>query len=113
MTSIIDDNLDTMQIIYSKYFSLGHITDDISDKCGLICLICYITEKIKKLKPTIDYYDVIKQLAKGYLNDLEIKGLTAVCTDFAYGCTKFSNFGIEDKKIPEQIKAMLANRSPF
>ena len=85
-----------MQKIYNKYFSLNFLGNSISNKFALISLTCYLTYKLKAKKP----------------EDL-LKGLAVICSDFAYGCTEFLTFGIEDKKIPEKIKELLDSWIPF
>lgn len=102
-----------MQRIYSEYFSLGHFNTDINTKFALIALICYITEKLKEKKPDVTHYQVIRKISGDSISEDQIKGLAVVCSDFAYGCTQFPTFGIEDKKIPAKIREILSNWLPF
>lgn len=102
-----------MQRIYSNYFSLGHINADINTKFALISLICYITNKLKEKKPDITHYQTIKKIIGEGVSEDFIKGLAVVCSDFAYGCTQFPTFGIDDKDIPTKIKEILTSYIPF
>lgn len=102
-----------MQEIYSRYFSLGHLNSDISTKFALISLICYLTSKLKEKKPDVTHYQIIRKIIGDEIPEDFIKGLAVVCSDFAYGCTQFPTFGIEDKKIPDKIKEILLNWIPF
>lgn len=102
-----------MRRLYKEYFSLGYLNTDINTKFALISLICYITEKLKKKKPDVTYYQVIYKLASNLVSEESIKGLAIMCEDFSYGCTQFPTFGIEDKDIPKKIREILHNWLPF
>lgn len=102
-----------MQKMYYDNFSLGHLNTDINSKFALISLICYLTKKLKEKKPDVTYYQVVYKLANGLIPDDNIKGLAVVCSDFAYGCSEFPTFGIEDKNIPIKVKEILSNWVPF
>lgn len=101
-----------MQRIYSRYFTMGYINTDINTKFALISLVCYLTEKLKEKKPDVTHYQIIRKLSNGIPED-HIKGLAVICSDFAYGCTQFPTFGIEEKKIPIKIKEILSCWLPF
>lgn len=101
-----------MQRIYSRYFTMGYINTDINTKFALISLVCYLTEKLKEKKPDVTHYQIIRKLSNGIPED-RIKGLAVICSDFAYGCTQFPTFGIEEKKIPIKIKEILSCWLPF
>lgn len=105
-----------MQRIYDQYFSLKYMGKDINSKFALISLTCYITNKMKEKNPDVSHWTVlykINQSAGCPVTEDFLKGLAVVCSDFAYGCTEFPTFGIEDKKIPEKIKELLSNHLPF
>ena len=106
-------NYSELEDIYKKHFSLGYINTDINTRFALISLICYITKKLKSKHPDITYYQVIYKLAEGNIPEDNIKGLAILCEDFAYGCTEFPTFGIDDKKIPGKIKEILKSWLPF
>lgn len=106
-------NYSELETIYKKYFSLGYMNTDINTRFALVSLICYITKRLKSKHPDVTYYQVIYKLAENYIPEDNIKGLAILCEDFAYGCTEFPTFGIEDKKIPSKIKEILSNWLPF
>lgn len=101
-----------MQEIYQKYFSLGYLNTDISTKFALISLTCYIVNKLKKKKPDVTYYQVLRKIDSNLPEDF-IKGLSVVCSDFAYGCEVFPTFDIEDKQMIAKIKEILNSYIPF
>lgn len=102
-----------MQDIYRKYFSLGNLNTDINSKFALISLICYITYELQKKNPDVTHYQIIRKIVGTEIPEDFIKGLSVVCSDFSYGCTKFPTFGIEDKKIPLKIKELIDTYLPF
>ena len=102
-----------MQRLYSSYFSLGYLNPDINTKFALISLICYLTDKIKSKKPDTTHYQIIRKILGNDLPEDLAKGLAMVCSDFAYGCTQFPTFGIDDKNIPAKIKEIISARAPF
>lgn len=105
---------DEMRKLYAKRFSLGHLNTDINSKFALISLICYVTNKLKDKKPSVNHYNVIRSIIKS--DDLPedfIKGLAVVCEDFSYGCTEFPTFNIEPKNMPSTIQNILKNYLPF
>lgn len=106
-------NFSELETIYKKYFSLGYMNTDINTRFALVSLICYVTQKLKSKRPDVTYYQVIYKLAESCIPEDNIKGLAILCEDFAYGCTEFPTFGIEDKKIPGKIKEILMNWLPF
>ena len=59
------------------------------------------------------HYDIIKQIAKEEIPDAFCRSLSVICEDFAYGCSEFPTFGIEDKEIPGKIKEILLTWVPF
>lgn len=106
--------LNDLREIYRRYFSLYYLGPEIDKKFAVISLICYLTETLKKKKPLITYEQVIKTICKDFRLSIDsIKGLAILCEDFAYGCTKFPTFGIEDKKIPAKIRELLEVQLPF
>ena len=44
---------------YSKYFSLGYLGNNMSDKFAIIALTCYITKEIRKKGKKINCYDIL------------------------------------------------------
>lgn len=76
-------------------------------------MICYLTSKLKEKKPDVTHYQTIRKIIREEIPEDFIKGLAVICSDFAYGCTQFPTFGIEDKKIPNKIKEILLSWTPF
>lgn len=108
-----DIDLSKLQQVYSKYFSLGYLNTDISNKFALISLICFVTYKLQQKNSNITHYQVIKKIIKDELPEDFVKGLSVVCSDFSYSCTTFPTFNIEPKDMPKKIKEILANYLPF
>lgn len=100
--------------IYSEYFSLGYLGNDISKKFALISLICYVTYKSKLKHPDTTPYEIIMKLSKDMgLPENFIKGLSIICDDYLYQCTEFPTFGLKGKEILEKIKEILNSYLPF
>ena len=100
--------------IYTDNFSLGYLNVDAGDKLALISLVCYITQKAKEKKPGVTVYQVLSNLNKDtYVSEDFIVGLTIICEDFMYHCTKFPTFGTPDKEIVPTIKNLLKSYLPF
>lgn len=102
-----------MQRIYSKYFSLGFLGNNISNKFALISLTCYLVEKLKTKKPDVTHWTVLYKISNGSVPEDLLKGLSVICSDFAYGCTEFPTFDLKDKDIPAKIKELLNMNNPF
>lgn len=80
----------------------------------LISLICYVVHKNKPKDPDFTPYSLLYKLnAKLHLPDDFIKGLSIVCEDFSYQCDSFPTFGLEGKKILEEIISILKCWIPF
>lgn len=105
--------------LYSEYFSLGYINGNntrspIENRFVLISLICYVTYKTKLKNPDTTHYQIITKLSQNLgLPDEFIKGLSIICEDFSYQCTKFPTFGLEGKNILLEINAILKTYIPF
>lgn len=108
-----EKSLEDLKQIHSDYFSLGYLNTDINAKFALISLVCYLVQVIKTKKSNISHYKVIKQIIKEDIPDSFCRSFSVICEDFAYGCTQFPTFGIEDKKIPAKIREILLTWIPF
>lgn len=108
-----NESIDSLRQIHSTYFSLGYLSTDINSKFALISLICYLVQAIKQKKPDITYYNVVKQIIKDEIPDAFCRSFSVICEDFAYGCSEFPTFGIENKKIPSTIREILLTWFPF
>ncbi len=102
-----------MQEIYNKYFSLGFLGNDISNKFALISLTCYLVEKLKAKKPDITHWTVLYKISNGSVPEDYLKGLAVICSDLSYGCHEFPTFELKDKDIPAKIKELLNQHLPF
>ena len=106
---------------YSEHFSLGYLNLPESDghspferKLILISLLCYVVEKNKPKNPDLTHYALLYKLNKTLdLPDEFLKGLAIVCEDFSYQCHEFPTFGLEGKKILEEIISILKTYVPF
>ena len=106
---------------YSEHFSLGNLNLPESNghspferKLILISLICYLYNKNKPKNPDLTYYSLIYKLNKSLeLPDDFLKGLAIICEDFSYNSKEFPTFGLEGKKILEEIVSILKCYMPF
>lgn len=114
-------SFDELKRFYSEHFSLGYLNIPESDehssferKLILISLICYVVEKNKAKNPDLTHYSLLYKI-NGKLNlpDNFIKGLAIVCEDFAYQNHNFPTFGLEGKKILDEIISILKTYLPF
>jgi hypothetical protein len=48
MDELNNISFEKLAAIYQKYFSLGYLNSDSSDKLACIALTCYITNELKK-----------------------------------------------------------------
>ena len=106
-----------LQNLYYKYFSLSNLSKDVTDRFGVISLVCYLTNSQKLKSPDITCYKVIqKVLARGdnQLPDDFIKGLSVICEDYMLNCKEFNNFGLKNtKEIVDKLNAIFNNYLPF
>ena len=50
--------------IYDKYFSLGYLNTDVSDKLACISLTCYLTNALREKGQKVNCYQVLLQVGK-------------------------------------------------
>lgn len=116
MNSLQNLNFDKVCSIYSKYFDLGYLGTDITNKFACIALVCRVTYELNKKGKKMTCYDVLLNICKDR-SDKEkntvLKSLGAVCESFMFGTDTFPDFGIEVKEMPQTIKNLLKNYSPF
>lgn len=103
-----------LSAIYSRYFSLGSLGDNINMKFALISLLGYLVYKMKQKRPDVTYYEVVAKLAeKTGLDEHDIQAISIITEDFAYGCTEFPTFDLQPKDIPAKIKEIMGKFLPF
>ena len=116
MNSLENISFDKLSKIYTKYFTLGYLNSNLSDKLACIALTCYLTNELKKKGKNVTCYDVLLKVGKDF-PDLEkntfLKSLAAICEDYMYGCAVFPDFGIPVKEMPKQLKILLDKYCPF
>ena len=93
-----------------KYY-LGYLGKDITKKLALVSLLGYLKYKIQK--PEITMFRLVRKLAPERITDDQVNNIATICEDFTRDCTEFTTFGLEDKEIPNQIKKLLEQWSPF
>ena len=71
MNSLDNLNYDKVLKLYSKYFSLGYLGNNMSDKFAIIALTCYITKEIRKKGKKINCYDILLQIAKDFPDEIK------------------------------------------
>ena len=116
MNDLENISFEKLSKIYTKYFTLGYLNSNMSDKLACIALTCYITNEFRKKGKKVTCYDVLKSVAKDWpkvSKDTFLKSLGAICEDFMYGCDTFLDFGIPVKEMPQQLKKLLDNYCPF
>ena len=114
-------NFNELRRFYSEHFSLGYLNlpdskehSSFERKLILISLICYVVEKNKSKNPDLTHYELLYKLnTKLGLPDDFIKGLAIVCEDFSYQEHSFPTFGLQGKKILEEIINILKTYMPF
>lgn len=116
MNNLENLNYDKVSKLYSKYFSLGYLGANMSDKFAAIALTCYITKEIRKKGKKMNCYDILLQICKDFSDEQKntfLKSLGAICEDLMYGCEDFLDFGISPKEMPKQLKNILDKYCPF
>lgn len=116
MNSLEDISFEKLSKIYTKYFTLGYLNTNISDKLACIALTCYITNQIRKKGKNVTCYDVLLKIENDFTSTDKktfLKSLGAVCEDFMYGCDTFIDFGIPPREMPSQLKKLLDKYCPF
>lgn len=87
---------------------------DLGDKMGLIMMICYLTDVLKKKKPNLTHLDVLKLCMKDdFPREDELQTIALVCEWFAWGCLKFPDLGLKAKEMPSKIKSGILELCPF
>lgn len=116
MNDLTNISFDKLSQIYQKYFTLGYLNSDMSDKLACIALTCYLTNEVKKKGKNVTCFDILKSVTKDWPElprNTFLKSLGAVCEDFMYGCNTFLDFGIPVKDMPKQLRKLLDNYCPF
>lgn len=116
MNNLENISFDKLKQIYSKFFTLGYLNSNLSDKLACIALTCYITNEVRKKNKSITCYDILLKI-RSDAGEIEkktfLKSLGAVCDDFMYGCEVFPDFGIPPKEMLKQLKILLDKYCPF
>lgn len=116
MNSLQNSSFEKVLAIYEKYFSLGYLNTDVSDKLAVISLTCYITNELRKKGKKINCYEVLLQVGKDFSKtekETFFKSLGAICESLMYGSTKFPDFGIIPKDMPKTLRKLLESYCPF
>ena len=101
---------------YSKYYTLGYLGSNMSNKLACITITCYLTNILRKKDKNITCYDVLLKVGKDFSEtdkNTFLKALGAICEDFMRGCDRFPDLGIPVKEMPKQLKNLLDNYLPF
>lgn len=100
--------------LYRQYFSLTYLGNDGSNKLALLSLICWLYHKYKEKKPDVTMWQVVWKVGKDTnCGEDFLQGLSIVCEDLAYNCSKWQTWGIADKDVPKKIKELLKDQFPF
>lgn len=116
MNSLQNSSFEKVLAIYEKYFSLGYLNNDVSDKLAAISLTCYITNELRKKGKTVNCYEVLLQVGKDFpkpVKETFFKSLGAICESLMYGSTKFPDFGINPKDMSKTLRKLLESYCPF
>ncbi len=105
------------KILYDELFVGVPAGQDMGDKIALIAMICYLTNALKKKKPSVTYFDVINLCMKDFplpfVDEDQLQILALVCEWFAADCKIFPNLGVSPAEMPEKIKNLISNLLPF
>ena len=102
--------------IYDKYFSLGYLNTDVSDKLACISLTCYLTNALREKGQKVNCYQVLLQVGKDMpdlVKNTFLKSLGVICEDLMYCCDAFPDFGIKPKEMPSIIRNLIDKYCPF
>jgi len=107
--------------IYNDFFDLGGITSmSLNNRMALVSLICLVTFKMRQKNTSETCHSVLKKIIKSedMLRNTQfgnfIEGLSIVCENFMYSCTKFDTFGLKSsEEIVNKIKELLDEWLPF
>ena len=116
MNNLENISFDKLKQVYSKFFTLGYLNTNLSDKLACIALTCYITNEVRKKGKNVTCYDVLLKVGGDFSNTEKqtfLKSLGAICEDLMYGCKTFLDFGIPPKEMPKQLKNLLDKYCPF
>ena len=116
MNDLQNISFDKLLQIYDKYFSLGYLNNDVSDKLACISLTCYITNELRKKGRKINCYEVLLQIGKDMpdlVKNTFLKSLGAICESPMYGSKTYPDFGIDPKNMPKQVRKLLDDYCPF
>ena len=114
MNELENISFDKLFKIYRKFFSMGYLGTDCSDKLACISLVCCITHELRKKGKNLNCYEVLCQIDKDHPEkNTFLKSLGAICEDLLYCCDKFPDFGIPLKEMPNTVKKLLNQYCPF
>ena len=116
MNDLQNISFDKLLAIYDKYFSLGYLNTDVSDKLACISLTCYLTDAFRKKGKKINCYEVLLWIGKDMpdlVKDTFLKSLGAICESLMYGSKTYPDFGIAPKDMPQQVRKLLDSYCPF
>ena len=68
MNSLANTSFDKVLKIYQKYFTLGYLNANMSDKLACIALTCYITNEVRKKGKKVTCYDVLLKVGGDFSN---------------------------------------------
>ena len=87
---------------------------DLGNKIGLITMICYVTQALRKKKPGLTHYQVLKSIFKDTLvEDETLQALDLICDWWSWGCLTIPNLGIKPADMPNLIKKGVQELCPF
>ena len=116
MNSLQNISFEKLLAIYDKYFSLGYLNTDVSDKLACISLTCYLTNEFRKKGKKITCYDTLLWIGKDlpeHMKKTFLKSLGAICESLMYGSKTYPDFGIPVKDMPKQVRKLLDSYCPF
>lgn len=116
MNNLQNISFDKLLAIYEKYFSLGYLNTDVSDKLACISLTCYITNELRNKGKKINCYEVLLQIGKDMTKTQKetfLKSLGVICESLMYGNKVFPDFGIKPKDMPKTVQNLLNHYCPF
>ena len=109
MNDLENISFDKLLKIYTKYFTLGYLNSNMSDKLACIALTCYITNLVRKKGKKVTCYDILLPVCKDWpdlAKNTFLKSLGALCEDLMYDCKDFIDFGVSPKEMPKQLRKL-------
>jgi hypothetical protein len=118
MSKLKDLNYEEKKKVFGKLFSMGFLTESLSDKLVLISLVALVSNKLKAKDSTLDTLSILLKIAEYKEDDSSyysfLESLAIIVDDFSYGIDKYDPCGLSSSdEIIKKIKTLLHLWLPF